>query len=86
MTTIITRFVGATNYKGSRIIADAGLKRRITVSFDHASSNPHRDAAIALCQKFGWTGSLVEGGMERGSAFVFVSDSDTFVIPAKESR
>lgn len=81
MTTILTHFVPATNYKPARIVADAGMKRRVTVNFDHGSSNPHKDAAIALCQKFNWTGSLVEGGMERGSAFVFVDAEATFVIP-----
>jgi hypothetical protein len=83
MTTIITKFVSATNTRGSRIIADAGMKRRITISYHHAGSNPHRDAAIALCHKMGWYGALVEGGMERGAAFVFVSEPDTFTIPPK---
>jgi hypothetical protein len=81
MTTIITRYVGATNYKGSRIIADAGMKRRITVSYPHDSSDPHRVAALALCAKFGWQGVLVEGGMERGNAYVFLSDSAIVHIP-----
>ena len=83
MTTIITKYVGPTNYRGARIVADAGMKRRITVGYEHASNNPHRVAALALCAKFDWHGTLVEGGMERGSAFVFLNDADTFQIPAK---
>ncbi len=81
MTTIITRFIGPTNYKGARIVADAGMKRRITVSFDYAARDPHQVAALALCAKMGWKGVLVEGGMERGNAYVFLSDSAIVHIP-----
>lgn len=84
MTTIITRVIPATNYKPARIVADAGLKRRIVVSYDHGNTNPHKAAAIALCQKFNWEGSLVEGGMERGAAFVFVDADATFQIPSAQ--
>ncbi len=80
MTSIITKFVGPTNYRGARIIADAGMGRRVTVSYDYGSRDPHREAAIALCAKFDWHGQLVQGGMERGSAFVFLSTEDTFTV------
>ncbi len=82
MTTIITRYIGPTNYKGARIVADAGMKRRVTVSFDHGARNAHQVAALALCKKFGWKGTLVEGGMEHGNAYVFLDDSAIVNIPA----
>lgn len=80
MTTIITKYLGATNNRSSRIVADAGMKRRITIPFPHGSANAHRDAAIALCAKFDWHGILCEGGMEQGSAFVFIEDHATFTV------
>ena len=82
MTSILTHFVGATNTRGSRIIADAGMKRRVSIPYPHELSidQAHRAAAMALCQKFDWHGTLVQGGMERGSAFVFLSASDMFTV------
>ncbi len=81
MTTIITRYVGPTNRRGARIIADAGMKRRVSVSFDYAARNPHQVAALALCAKFDWKGTLVEGGMEHGRAYVFLDDDAIVNIP-----
>lgn len=82
MTSIITRYIGPTNYKGARIVADAGMKRRVIISFPHDARDPHQVAALALCKKFGWKGTLVQGGMERGSAFVFLDSEATIQIPS----
>jgi len=74
MTTIITRYVGPSNVRGARIIADAGDGRRVTVSYDHllSTDDAHAAAAIALCAKMGWDGELIAGGLSRGHAFIFV--------------
>jgi len=80
MTTIITKFIPATNYRPARIVADAGMKRRHVISYNHAASNPHRAAAIELCKKFDWHGTLVEGGMEHGNAYVFLEDDATITV------
>lgn len=82
MTTIITKYIGPTNTRFARIIADAGLKRRISISTEKLSTfSPHRDAAIALCKKMNWHGTLAEGGLDNGgSAFVFIEDHATFTV------
>lgn len=75
MTTIITKYLPATNFKPSRIKADAGMKRTITISYPHGLSGEavHLEAAKALCKKMDWHGKLAVGGIEGGGyAFVFV--------------
>jgi hypothetical protein len=73
MTAIVTTYHGPTNTRGSKIIADAGMKRRVSVSYDYAmnTEDNHAAAARALCAKFDWTGDLRSGGRERGFVFVF---------------
>ena len=72
MKAIQTRYLGPTNVRGSRIKAFAEGGNQLTVSYDHDSDNPHRDAAVALCKKLGWAGTLAEGGLPNGDCvFVF---------------
>jgi len=78
MQAIVTKYLGPTDYRGSRIkaTADAGT---ITVPYDYALSNEalHRVAADALVEKLGWgylasEFYLVAGGLATGGyAFVF---------------
>lgn len=74
MTTITTKYIPASNRRGSRIKADAGMNRTVTISYPHELSGEaaHLEAALALCSKFDWHGKLVSGGMEKGYAFVFL--------------
>lgn len=76
MQAIQTRFVPASNRKGSRVSAraDAG---RIIVEWDHALDveGNHRAAADALAARLGWTGRLVGGGLPDGS-FAWVFDPE----------
>jgi hypothetical protein len=71
MQAIQTKYLGPTNYKGARVVAecDAG---RVTLSWDHALNveDNHAAAAQALAKKLGWTnygpwhgGSLKDGSM-----------------------
>ena len=73
MTSIETKYCGPTNYKGSRVIADAGDGRRVTIQYNDElnSEAAHAEAAMALCKKMKWTGELVEGATRRGYVFVF---------------
>jgi hypothetical protein len=73
MTAIVTTYHGPTNTRGSRIIADAGMKRRVSVSYDDGlnSEDNHAAAARALCKELDWTGDLRSGGTKRGFVFVF---------------
>lgn len=82
MQAIQTRYLGPTNYRGSRIkaTADAGS---ITVGYDHSKNmgeDVHRVAAEALLVKLGWDTAhgyrpfhLVAGALPGGDyAFVIV--------------
>jgi len=55
---IRTRFVGPTDFRGSRIIADAGdSTSRVTLGYDHALARDenHVAGARAVVDKMGWT-------------------------------
>jgi hypothetical protein len=77
MQAIITKFIGPTNTRGSRIKAtcEAG---HITIPYPHAENTgtAHRMAAQALVDKLGWTttnyGPLVGGGTPDGTGYAFV--------------
>lgn len=72
---IVTRYIGPSNVRGARIVADAGMKRRVYIPYPHELSGEacHRAAAEALCERFGWTGTLAVGGTERGYAYVWTA-------------
>ena len=83
MQTIITRYLGPTNYKPSRIVAqcEAG---RIIVSWKHGESvqNNHRAACEALRAKLGWTvtagyPAMLGGETRAGYVWVFTSEQTT---------
>lgn len=60
--TIITRFLGPTNHRGSRIKATA-WRASVTVPYDYAlGDRSHAAAAEALCDKLTATG---DGGFWR---------------------
>lgn len=88
MQAIETRYLGPTNTRGSRIKATAAAGS-ITIHYDDAlnSDENHKRAAIALAQKYGWEGRLVEGGSPGGSGNVYVfmphRGSETIRIPSK---
>jgi len=74
MQTIETKYVGATNYRGSRIIATAsGSDTKITVSYDSGQPDEdmHEMAAIELCIKLGWEGKMIGGHSKHGMVWVF---------------
>jgi hypothetical protein len=78
MQAILTKYIGATNTKGSRIKAtcDAGS---VTISYPHELSGDavYRAAADALCKKLGWAhGELACGGLPNNGGYVFVFVND----------
>jgi hypothetical protein len=75
MKAITTKFHGPTDTRGSRYTATDSDKNRVTVSTDYAlnSEGNHDAAALALCRKMGWTGTLVRGGLAKGNVYVFES-------------
>lgn len=86
MVAIETRYIGPTNYRGSRVVAtvceprsqDYPIRRKI-MSWDDAlgSEENHRSAARVLIAELGWTkangyGEWAVGASERGYVFVNV--------------
>jgi hypothetical protein len=73
---IETHYVGPSNLRGARIIAEDLDKNRVIFSYDHSLSGEdgHAAAALALCKKMGWEGELVAGATKRGYVFVFLED------------
>lgn len=71
MQAIVTKFLGPTNYRGSRIKArcDAGS---VVISLDYAESveENHRIAAMTLVKKLGWDGRWIGGSLSDGHCFV----------------
>ena len=80
MKTITTKYLSATNTKGSRIKAISEVNS-ITIPYDYSLSNGdvYWKAAEALCHKLGWTGSMVEGGLDNGYVYVFSNDTKRII-------
>lgn len=75
MKAIIVKYRGPTNTRGSRYIASDGDRNRVTVPIDYAlnADENARRAAVALCDKMGWTAAdeLIDGGLGNATVFVF---------------
>ena len=76
MKAILTKFCGATNYRGARIIATDSDGNRVVIGYPHELSGEavHRKAAEALCFKMKWTGQMIGGATRNGYAFVLEDD------------
>ncbi len=91
MIAIETKFLGPTNYRGSRIKAYTESGLSLTLSYDHSlrqGVEAHAPAALALAARMGWTGDLIGAGTSTGYVFVF-ADSDRFqsiITPADLER
>lgn len=81
MKAIVTKYLPATNARGSRIAATDEDGNRLTVPYPHELSGEavHRQAAEALCAKMGWSGSLIAGSLKNGYVFVFTHSSDAVI-------
>lgn len=85
MKAIQTRYVGPGNVRGSRVIASDEDGNRATVSYDSSLSSEaaHFVAAKALCDKMGWTGMLVAGGIKNGYVFVWLDGDAPYTVGHK---
>ena len=91
MKAIWTKYIGPTNYRGSRIKATAedrngfGAAIAVTVEYDDALSIEanHDAAALALCAKMGWPGDLMRGGRPdgRGNVYTFAAECNRVSNP-----
>lgn len=75
---IVTKFIGPTNHRGSRIKATAAAGS-ITVNWNYAHDVAlnHALAAQALASRNNWHGVWVSGGLPNDAGDVFVIVSST---------
>jgi len=73
MKAIQTKYLGATNTRGSRIKASDCDGNSITISYPYELSGEavFKAAAVKLCEKMGWSDDLLGGGVKNGYVFVF---------------
>ena len=69
-----TKYIGPTNFRGSRIKATAAAGS-VNIPSDGSLSLDarHAKAAQALAEKFGWSGVWYAGGMPDGRGNVYVN-------------
>ena len=83
MKAIETKYLPATNTRGSRIKAYAEGVKSFTIPYPHELSGTacHAAAALALARRMGWKGTLVSGGKadQSGEVFCFL-ESEQFPI------
>lgn len=71
---IETKYLPATNTRGSRIKATAWVGS-ITVPYDYGlnADDNHKAAADALIAKYQWQGTFAQGGNAKGDGYYFVN-------------
>jgi len=73
---IQTKYLGPTDYRGSRIVARADGVPKVSVPYDHALNveDNHRAAAEKLANQHGWLRGwrLVPGYLPDGTGYAFV--------------
>ena len=69
MKAIQTKFIGATNTRGSRVTVRDGDGNSTWSSYDHGMNAERNHAAGAkkLCDKMKWTGAFVSGWLKAGT-------------------
>jgi hypothetical protein len=70
---ITTKYIGPSNTRSGRIKASAAAGS-VTIPYpsQHGMERAHATAALALCEKLGWSGTLAQGGMPSDSGYAFV--------------
>ncbi len=77
MKAIETKYLPATNFKGTRIKAYTEGGNSITVGRYHERLGQlegealEKEVAVMLCEKMGWSTELLGGATKAGHAFVF---------------
>ena len=90
MQAIVTKYLGATNWRDSRVKATAEAGS-VTVSWDDAlnARDNYDNAARALCERLGWAGELVRGGTSDGYVYTIDGGPDdriTSPVTREEER
>jgi hypothetical protein len=78
---ISTKYLSATNTKGSRIKAKASsASESITIAYDYSldCEQAHAKAAMQLANKLDWKGEYSAGGNDTGYVFTFIGSSNLY--------
>jgi hypothetical protein len=91
MVAILTKYIGPTNFKGSRVkafTAQGKYSSSLTLSWDDALSVEanHIAAAEALASRLEWSGKYVGGSADRGMVFVNVGRACSAAFTVKKSK
>ena len=84
--TISTKYIGPTDFRGSRVKARSSSGLSVTLSWDDALNVDanHRAAALALATKLKWSGRWIAGAAGDGRGNVYVTDDgDGFTVAEK---
>ena len=76
MIAITTRYLGPTDTKGARIVAETPNGHRLVRSFDYAhfATSAHAAVACELARSLNWNpDTLIEGETKNGHVFVFAN-------------
>ena len=87
MQAIETKYLPATNTRGSRIKATSASGISVTVPYPHELSGMacHWEAARALVAKLGWTGAAYVGGGTKGG-YVFIGTEYRPGVPGERFK
>lgn len=88
MQAITTKILPATQHRPTRCkaMAKCGSVVLSTDQFE-STDEAHKEAALALCRKFAWEGSLVTGTTHQGdNVWVFVEDRDVIYAHAQSGK
>ncbi len=82
---IVTKYHGPTNTRGSKVIATSASGHRLQLEWDDAlnSDANHQAAAMALAVKLDWSGTWAAGSTNDGCVFVNL-DGDAFAVVPKD--
>jgi len=82
MKAIITKYHGQGNVRGPRISASDMDGNRVSIPYpDHLPSDKaHNLAAITLCNKMNWHGTVYGGGIKSGNVYVFADEREKFAV------
>lgn len=69
---ITTKYIGATNFRSSRVKATAKRGQSLTLPWSHEGlpDDEHGGAAKALAESLDWRGLWIAGASERGNTYV----------------
>jgi hypothetical protein len=82
MIAILTKYLPATNFKGSRIKAyTSNSGQSVTIGYPHDlnSDDAHKLAAQTLMRKMKWSNEIIGGGTNNGTAWVMIPTNQKLV-------